>query len=522
MLISTYVLAQVLYRKTSGRWLLPLAPILRLCALLVRPLTAILGFFQSLVELSEPAKTNEEGPGPTGDIEALISAGEEEGIIEKDDRKLIESVVAFGDKTVREVMTPRPKIVAIEANRSLEDLRELVIHEQYSRVPVYERTIDNIIGFVHVRDMFELDEAARHGRRVKELTRPIRFVPETKPVNDLLREMQQDGAHMAIVIDEYGNTAGLATMEDMVEEILGEIHDEHEPERDVLKQPDGSFVVAGSVDLDRLHDLLEFRPPEETESTTIGGLVTEWLGHVPHIGEVIERDGIRLEVLAGDELKVEQVRVSKVSARNRARDPFMSETIDERVPFRVRFPDRPPQRRQIHPAERADRRKARHRFRKAADHAHHHSRRGESSRRSNRLHRHAWHPQIHHAIQQAHDGDRADGAGRSRRAAVCGRRIVPFSAEDSRSCLRAQGLVDARPVAGEQNRPRAGQAQTAAVHRAIQGGPRIRRIHPGVGHHGRRPGSCARRDRLAAPGRTGLLSRPTILPINPSGSWRPS
>jgi CBS domain containing-hemolysin-like protein len=313
MLISTYVLAQVLYRKTSGRWLLPLAPIFRLCALLVLPLTAILGFFQSLVELSEPANANEEGPGPSGDIEALISAGEEEGIIEKDDRRLIESVVAFGDKTVREVMTPRPKMVAIEAHRSLEDLRELVIHEQYSRIPVYERTIDNIIGFVHVRDMFELDEADRKGRRVKELTRPIRFVPETKPVNDLLREMQHDGAHMAIVIDEYGNTAGLATMEDMVEEILGEIHDEHEPERDVLKQPDGSFVVSGSVDLDRLHDLLEFRPPEETESTTIGGLMTEWMGHVPHIGEVIERDGIRLEVLAGDELKVEQVRVSKVA-----------------------------------------------------------------------------------------------------------------------------------------------------------------------------------------------------------------
>jgi putative hemolysin len=178
---------------------------------------------------------------------------------------------------------------------------------------VYERTIDNVTGFVHVRDMFELDEADRQGRLVKELTRPIRFVPETKPVNDLLREMQQDGAHMAIVIDEYGNTAGLATMEDMVEEILGEIHDEHEPERDVLKQPDGSFVVAGSVDLDRLHELLEFRPRDETESTTIGGLVTEWLGHVPHIGEVIERDGIRLEVLAGDELKVEQLRVSKLT-----------------------------------------------------------------------------------------------------------------------------------------------------------------------------------------------------------------
>ena len=163
--------------------------------------------------------------------------------------------------------------------------------------------------------MFELDEADRAGRLVRELTRPIRFVPETKPVNDLLREMQQDGAHMAIVIDEYGNTAGLATMEDLVEGMLGEIHDEHEPERDVHKESESSFVVAGSLDLDRLDDLLGFRPSEETESTTIGGLVAEWLGHVPHLGETIERDGIRIEVLAGDELKVEQVRVSKAEQK---------------------------------------------------------------------------------------------------------------------------------------------------------------------------------------------------------------
>jgi putative hemolysin len=313
MLVSTYIFAQLLYRKTSGRWLLPLAPALRLAVLLVRPLAAILGFFQSLMELAEQHAASEEPTGSSGDIEALISAGEEEGIIEKDDRKLIESVVAFGDKTVREVMTPRPKIVAIEASRTLDDLRELVIHEQYSRIPVYEQTIDHIIGFVHVRDMFELDEEDRLHRRVKELVRPIRFVPETKPVSDLLREMQADGAHMAIVVDEYGNTAGLATMEDMVEEILGEIHDEHEPERDVRQEGEGSFVVAGSLDLDRLHELLDFRPAEETESTTIGGLVTEWLGRVPHVGETVERDGIRIEVLAGDELKVEQVRVSKVT-----------------------------------------------------------------------------------------------------------------------------------------------------------------------------------------------------------------
>ncbi len=313
MLVTTYLIPHLLYRKTSGRWLAPLVPLLRALSVMVRPLAAALAFFQSLVDLAEPQKAEAEVATPAEHIEALIAAGTEEGIIEEGDRKLIQSVVAFGDKTVREVMTPRPNMVAIEENRSLENLRELAIEQQYSRVPVYAGTIDQVIGFIHVRDMFELDEEERKGRTVKALLRPIRLVPETKPVDALLREMQHDGAHIAIVVDEYGNTAGLVTMEDMVEEILGEIHDEHEPERDVLEEPHGAYVVSGSVDVDRLEELLGFRPQEETESTTIGGLVTEWLGHVPHIGETVEREGIRIEVLAGNELKVDQVRISKAA-----------------------------------------------------------------------------------------------------------------------------------------------------------------------------------------------------------------
>jgi len=311
MLISTYVVPHLLYRKTDGAWLMTIAPILKALAFAVRPLAAMLAFFQSLVELAQPESKEAESPSPAEHIEALISAGAEEGIIEETDRKLIQSVVAFGDKTVREVMTPRPDIVAIEENRSLEDLREVAIEQQYSRLPVYSGTIDQVVGFVHVRDMFELDEQERKGRTVKELTRPIRLVPETKPVDALLREMQQDGAHMAIVVDEYGQTAGLVTMEDLVEEILGEIHDEHEPERDVVEEADGTFLVSGSVDVDRLQELLGFRPSEDPDSTTIGGLVTEWLGHVPHVGETVERDGIRIEVLAGNDLRVDQVRVSR-------------------------------------------------------------------------------------------------------------------------------------------------------------------------------------------------------------------
>ncbi|HXM41893.1 MAG TPA: hemolysin family protein [Bryobacteraceae bacterium] len=311
MVAMAYVVPQVLYRRTDARWLAPLAGLIRTVGLLAKPFVAVLAFFQSLVEITDNGNGDEEPPTQAENIEALISAGTEEGLIEEEDRKLIQSVVEFGDKVVREVMTPRPNIVAISAAATLEELRQLVINEQYSRIPVYEGTIDQIIGFVHVRDMFELDEDQRANRTVRELIRPIRAVPETKPVNDLMREMQQDNTHMVIVVDEYGNTAGLASMEDLVEVILGEIRDEHEPDSDVQEDGQGGYIVSGSFDVARLGDLLEFHPEEDIESTTVGGLVSEWLGRVPQSGESVERDGIHIDVLASDELRVAQVRVRR-------------------------------------------------------------------------------------------------------------------------------------------------------------------------------------------------------------------
>jgi putative hemolysin len=311
LMLTAYAIPHLLYRRTSGPWLLPLVPLLRVLAVIAKPFAALFGLFQSLIEVAGEKGGTEEAATSAENIDALISAGQEEGLIEEEDRRLIQSVVEFGDKLVREVMTPRPNIVAISAAASLEQLRQLVINEQYSRIPVYEESIDNIAGFVHVRDMFELEEEQRSRRTVRELMRPLRFVPETKPVNDLMREMQQDGTHMVIVVDEYGNTAGLATMEDLVEVILGEIRDEHEPGSDITEDGEGGYIVSGSFDVARLGDLFEFRPEEDIESTTVGGLVTEWLGHVPQAGESVERDGLRIEVLASDELRVEQVRIRK-------------------------------------------------------------------------------------------------------------------------------------------------------------------------------------------------------------------
>ena len=312
MIVVAYALPQFLYRRTAARWLAPLAPLLRALAGTARPCVAVLGFFQSLVDLTDDAAAAEEAPTSAENIEALISAGTEEGLIEEEDRELIQSVVEFGDKVVREVMTPRPNIVAISADATLEQLRQLVIDEQFSRIPVYEQDIDHIAGFVHVRDMFEVEEEAREHRKVRELVRNLIFVPETKPVSDLMRQMQRENTHMVIVVDEYGNTAGLATMEDLLEVIIGEIRDEHEPDSDVAKDGHGGYVVSGSFDLDRVGDLLpSFHREEDIESTTVGGMVSEWLGRVPKAGELMDRDGIRVEVLASDDLRVDQVRIGK-------------------------------------------------------------------------------------------------------------------------------------------------------------------------------------------------------------------
>jgi CBS domain containing-hemolysin-like protein len=309
MVIGSYILPQVLYRRSSGRWITPLVPVLRLVELLFRPVTLTLGFLEKLFELGEPGQ--QEAPASSADeIEALISAGEEEGILEREDSRLIQNVVAFGDKRVREVMTPRRSIVAMDVRSSLEDLRRLAKEQQFSRIPIYDGEIDRIIGFVHVRDLFELDDEHRHSKTIRDLMRPIEAVPETKPVPVLLREMQERGIHIAYVVDEYGRVAGLVTMEDLVEEVFGEIRDEHEPQHDVERNADGSITVSGAFDLDHLDEYFGFRPGEEIEATTVGGLVSEWHGSVPRPGEVVERDGLRIEVLSADDYRVDRVRVS--------------------------------------------------------------------------------------------------------------------------------------------------------------------------------------------------------------------
>ncbi len=309
IVIFNRLLPHIFFVRTKGEWLAKFVPLLRILIYLAVPVTLVLGFALSVATLSKE-HTEKEVEHPSEAVDALIEAGQEEGILEESDRDLIQSVVEFGDKTVREVMTPRPEIVAVPVTMTIAEFTEMLNKCPYSRIPVYEGDIDHIKGIMYTKDVLQVPDTEAGKTTVGELMKTdVYFVPETKLGSELLREMQQDNIRLAIVADEYGGVAGLVTIEDLVEEIVGEIRDEHE-KSDIVKESDSSYIFNGNTDLDLLEKLLGGVRPDEKEATTIGGLVSELAGRIPAPGEVLEDNGLRFEVLDSTERRVERVRVS--------------------------------------------------------------------------------------------------------------------------------------------------------------------------------------------------------------------
>ncbi len=308
IMVFNRVVPYVLFTRTRGIWLNRFTILLKLFIYLALPVTIIIGFCQSVTSLAQ--ERGEPVPeSPSEVVDAFIEAGQEEGIIEERDRDLIQSVVEFGDKTVREVMKPRPEIFAVPVNTTVAQLIEDLRGRPFSRVPVYDGTIDHVAGIVNAHDVLQLTDEEAKVRTVASIMKTdVRFTPETKRVSDLLREMQKDNIRMEVVIDEYGAVAGIVTIEDMVEEIVGEIRDEHDKAEVVQESPD-TYVLPGSMDVDRLNQLFGFRI-EDRESTTVAGLISEIAGRIPHPGEVVAEDGLRFEVLESTDRKVVRVRVT--------------------------------------------------------------------------------------------------------------------------------------------------------------------------------------------------------------------
>ncbi|PYX24512.1 MAG: HlyC/CorC family transporter [Acidobacteria bacterium] len=303
----------VLFSRTNGEWLARWVPLLRVLIYFVLPVTLALGFLQSVASLTK-RPSEEQAESPAEAVDALIEAGQEEGILQASDRDLIQSVVEFSGKTVREAMKPRPEMVAVPTDMTVERFIELLRTKPFSRVPVYRDSIHNIVGVVYAQDVLQVADTEARTRTVESLMRKdVYFVPESKLGSDLLREMRRNNIRMAIAVDEYGGVAGLVTIEDLVEEIVGEIGDEHEKSQ-VIKENDHSYIVPGNMDVDHLDELFGVRP-DGKEAATVAGLVTELAGRIPQKGEIIEEEGLRFEVLESTDRRVERVRIVAVEPR---------------------------------------------------------------------------------------------------------------------------------------------------------------------------------------------------------------
>jgi putative hemolysin len=311
--------------KTPETKLLSLLPI-------IRPFYGFLSVladpFQFFVPQNDPLESSivptgkkdfSEDPDNDDDLQALIEVGEAEGIIEEDDRELIETMVEFGDTRAGEIMTPRTEICAIPNTATVKEARDLMLEEKYSRLPVYQDTIENIEGVIYVRDLLQIWADGKENSTIDSLVRDLFFVPETKLVDELLEDMQRNHAQMAIVVDEYGGVAGLVTLEDIVEEIVGEIEDEDTEQEEVIEIIEGEggsyFDVLGSTEIGKIERLFDMEI-EDDDFTTLAGLVMSEVGYIPKKGENLSMRGLEVEILNADDKKIHLLRLTKNNNEN--------------------------------------------------------------------------------------------------------------------------------------------------------------------------------------------------------------
>jgi len=319
VLVEVLLLAQFipdfLLARTKGSWLVRFSLVIRAFLWIVWPFRVLQDLAASLARISDDPHTDGSAGQDEG-IEALVDAAEHEGILDAGEAQMIEQVVEFSDKRVLEFMTPRPEVIAIPANATVADLRKVLINTKFSRIPVYEDSLDDVTGVAFARDLLQIPESEAASRTVRELARPAFFVPETKHGSDLLKEMQRRNQQMAIVVDEHGSVAGIVTVEDLVEEIIGEIgEDDRVPAPDAVREPDGSLVLRGSVSVEKVQELfgVEWDVSGEESATTIGGLLNHIAGHVPTAGEHLDYGGLRFEILEANQRKVLRLRARRIT-----------------------------------------------------------------------------------------------------------------------------------------------------------------------------------------------------------------
>ena len=288
--------------RAVGRLLGPLCQVLSVAATtLIRP-------FGAPITTRPPLVTEEQ-------LRFLVQVGEEEGVIEEEEREMIHSIFELGDTLVREVMRPRIDIAGVPSSATINEALGLMIERGHTRLPIYEGSVDHIIGVVYVRDLLPAVREGRLDKPVLDVLRPAFFVPETKKVDELFREMQRRKVSMAIVLDEYGGTEGLVTMEDVLEEIVGEIQDEHDMEEKPIQiVDDRTAIVNGPTHIDEVNEALGLSLPHDTgDVDTVAGLVYQQLGRVPQQGETVTVDGVELRVERTVGHRISKVRILRLT-----------------------------------------------------------------------------------------------------------------------------------------------------------------------------------------------------------------
>ncbi|HUX86311.1 MAG TPA: hemolysin family protein, partial [Chloroflexota bacterium] len=286
----------------------------RILSILVSPVARIVAAAtNALSRLFGEPETAEFRLLTPAELKVMVAASEEEGLIQRQERTMIDNILELEEKTVREVMVPRPDIVALSADATVRSAVDTFVREGYSRMPVYRETIDDIVGILYGKDLFPLMVNNRYENPVGEFVRPAYFVPESKRADDLLRELRQQRVHIAVVVDEYGGTAGMVTIEDLLEEIVGEIQDEFDvEEQKIIRTSEDEAVVDGGVSVDDANEELGLDLRAE-EVDTIGGLVHEKLGRIPVIGDKVILDHALLTVVASSGRRVTRVRVKRLA-----------------------------------------------------------------------------------------------------------------------------------------------------------------------------------------------------------------
>lgn len=301
-----------------GRWmneayLLSTWPMWRLIGKLVSPFLIaqkrLRTYFASAKQKDEPQEAEE---NLEEEIRSIVSAGQLEGLIENDEREMIESVIELGDATVAQIMTPRTEMVSIPVESTWDQVIKFAGASGHTRIPVHNKTKDDIVGILHIKDMLvEMGREIRQRRNLRALVRRPFFVPETKPVNEMLQEFQRGRTHLAIVVDEYGGVSGLVTIEDVLEEIVGEIADEHDDALvDGIKQLDETtFEAIARVHISDVNQRLKLQLPDEESFDTLGGYIFHELGRIPVVGESLERVGTRITVLDANRRRIDRVQI---------------------------------------------------------------------------------------------------------------------------------------------------------------------------------------------------------------------